>query len=204
VYFFQLQALTGMRAGEVVTMRPCDLDCTGEIWVYSPAEHKTAHRGFQRQVPLGAKSRAILQPFLLRDPKAFLFSPQEAEDWRNEQRRAFRKPNRKTKIYPSELKSRELRKQKAKKPSRRPKRSRFDVDSYRRAITYGLEKARKLGVNIPHWHPHQLRHAFATEVRRKYGVEGAQVALGHVHADVTQVYAERNLALASRIASEVG
>ena len=46
------------------------------------------------------------------------------------------------------------------------------------------------------------RHA--TEVRRQYGLEGAQVALGHSKADVTQVYAERDLALAQRIAAEVG
>jgi hypothetical protein len=37
-----------------------------------------------------------------------------------------------------------------------------------------------------------------------YGVEGAQVYLGHGRADVTQVYAERDLELAERIALERG
>jgi hypothetical protein len=35
-------------------------------------------------------------------------------------------------------------------------------------------------------------------------LEAAQVALGHERADVTQVYAEKNMALAVRLASEIG
>jgi integrase len=49
-----------------------------------------------------------------------------------------------------------------------------------------------------------LRHTFATEVRREYGLEAAQVLLGHSRADVTQVYAERDLTLAVRVATEAG
>lgn len=54
------------------------------------------------------------------------------------------------------------------------------------------------------WAPNQLRHAHGTEVRKKYGLEAAQVALGHERADVTQVYAEKNLALAVKVAAEIG
>jgi hypothetical protein len=43
-----------------------------------------------------------------------------------------------------------------------------------------------------------------TEVRRRDGLEGAQVSLGHAKADVTQLYAERNTVLAEMIAAEVG
>ena len=57
---------------------------------------------------------------------------------------------------------------------------------------------------MPHWHPNQLRHSKATEVRAAYGLEGAQVVLGHARANVTEVYAERNLALAARVAYETG
>lgn len=41
-------------------------------------------------------------------------------------------------------------------------------------------------------------------MRRQYGLEGAQVSLGHKRADVTQVYAERDMAEAARIAKEMG
>ena len=54
------------------------------------------------------------------------------------------------------------------------------------------------------WHPNQLRHLFATVVRKEHGLEAAQVLLGHARADVTQVYAERNEELAARVAEQVG
>jgi integrase len=57
---------------------------------------------------------------------------------------------------------------------------------------------------VPTWTPNQLRHTFATEVRKRYGLESAQVLLGHQRCDVTQVYAERNLDLALKVAAEVG
>jgi hypothetical protein len=41
-------------------------------------------------------------------------------------------------------------------------------------------------------------------VRRAYGLEAAQVLLGHARADVTQVYAERDGRLAFRVAREIG
>jgi integrase len=54
------------------------------------------------------------------------------------------------------------------------------------------------------WSPNQLRHAAATELRRRYGIEAAQTVLGHSKADVTQVYAERDFSLAARVMAEVG
>jgi hypothetical protein len=57
---------------------------------------------------------------------------------------------------------------------------------------------------VPHWHPSQLRQLRATEVRRAYGLEAAQVVLGHARAEVTEVYAQRDLTLAVRVAGESG
>jgi site-specific recombinase XerC len=57
---------------------------------------------------------------------------------------------------------------------------------------------------VPRWSPNRLRHSMATEVRRRYGLEAVQVVLGHATANVTQIYAERDLALAARIMQEVG
>ncbi|MGA2496757.1 MAG: site-specific integrase [Tepidisphaeraceae bacterium] len=54
------------------------------------------------------------------------------------------------------------------------------------------------------WHPHQLRHTTATELRKNYGLEAAQVILGHKTLTVTQIYAEKNVAAAMRIMAEVG
>lgn len=49
-----------------------------------------------------------------------------------------------------------------------------------------------------------LRHAAATEIRRRFGLEAAQVSLGHAKADITQVYAERDIELARKVAMAVG
>lgn len=54
------------------------------------------------------------------------------------------------------------------------------------------------------WTPNQLRHAAGTEVRRQFGLEAAQVVLGHAGADVTQVYAERDQLLAAEVMRKIG
>jgi integrase len=64
----------------------------------------------------------------------------------------------------------------------------WTVNSYRRAIG----RAAKLA-GIPHWHPHQLRHTAASQVRAKWGLDGSQLLLGHRHAEVTEVYAEADM-----------
>ncbi|MBI1349118.1 tyrosine-type recombinase/integrase [bacterium] len=201
----QLQLLTGMRPSEVVAMRLCDLDRRGFLWVYTPVSHKTQHLGMTKQVLLGPQSQALLQPFLQRSAEDYLFTPLEAEAWRNEQRAQHRNPQRRTKIYPCELVARGRRQAASRARTReRPFQPHYTEDAYRRAITYALKKARKQGIEIPHWFPYQLRHTHGTEVRRKYGLEAAQVMLGHATADVTQIYAERNMQLAAQVASEMG
>ncbi len=54
------------------------------------------------------------------------------------------------------------------------------------------------------WHPHQLRHSMATQVRREFGLEAAQVFIGHASADVTQIYAERDRDRAVDVALKIG
>jgi len=199
----RLQRITGMRPGEVTMMRAGDIDQTEEVWVYRPAKHKTAHLGVRKEVPLGPKAQEILQPFVQRAPDSYLFSPREAEEWRNAQRAVNRNPNRKTKIFACELRARNRRRAKH-RPRQSPIQDNYNTISYRRAICHAIAKAKRAGITIPHWHPHQLRHTRATEVRRCYGVEAAQVALCHARADVTEIYAERNFSLAAKIAKEMG
>ncbi len=57
---------------------------------------------------------------------------------------------------------------------------------------------------MPKWSPNRLRHAVGTEVRSNFGLEASQVVLGHAKADVTQVYAERDLKLAMEVARKIG
>ena len=200
----QLQRLTGMRSGEIVIMRPCDIDRSGEGWLYQPTEHKTQYCGHEKVVPLGPKAQQVVEPFLERDPESFLFSPKESEQWRREQRPVHHKKKRKTPIYPSELRAREKLKEKRSKEKKSRLRDRYDTASYRRSVKYAFTRALRQGVELGHWHPHQLRHARATEIRKMRGVEAAQVTLGHAHVDTTEIYAERDQELAIRIAVETG
>ena len=54
--------------------------------------------------------------------------------------------------------------------------------------------------DISVWTPHRLRHNAATRVRRDFGLEAAQVILGHARADVTQLYAETDRSRAIEVA----
>jgi integrase len=201
----KLQRLTGMRSCELVIMRPRDIDTSGEVWIYEPFDHKNRWRGHRKLIPLGPDAQQVIKPFLDRAAEAFLFSPAEADAWRLGNRPPYHGRERKTPVYPSELRRRErLRQARRKRQPKRRKGDRYTTNTYRRAVCYGFKQARKAGIQIPHWHPHQLRHTRATELRARYGVEAAQVMLGHARADVTQVYAERDMELARRIAKETG
>ncbi|MCH7725653.1 MAG: tyrosine-type recombinase/integrase [Planctomycetes bacterium] len=82
----------------------------------------------------------------------------------------------------------------------RAPRDHYTKDSYRRAIARAYEKA-----GVEPWSPNRLRHSRATFIREKYGIEAAQVVLGHSDAKLTaQVYAERDFALAERVVREIG
>ncbi len=201
----RLQRATGMRSGEVVLTRACDIDMSNEVWLYEPHDHKNRWRGQRRMVPLGPIAQDIIRCFLTVEPTAYLFSPRDADRWRRARRPIHFKKQRKTPTYPSELRARERAKlQRKQRRAKRPKRERYDTDSYRRAIEYGIRKALQDEKAVEHWHPHQLRHRYATEVRKRYGIEAAQVALGHQRADVTQLYAEKNFDLAKQVAREMG
>ncbi len=204
----RVQRLTGMRPSEVVQMRPGDIDRTQEVWVYRPERHKNEWRGQERTVPLGPKAQAILTPFLEKRPADTpCFSPKEAEQWRYAENPPYADRERTTKRYPCEVKRLDAQKAARRKAKRKPgrkARGHYDRDTYWRAVAHGIEKAKKAGVAIDAWSPARLRHAKATEVRAAAGLEAAQAALGHKRADVTQIYAEKNLAAAVELAKESG
>ena len=54
------------------------------------------------------------------------------------------------------------------------------------------------------WHPHQLRHNAATELRREFGLEAARIILGHHSVAITEVYAEKDEQQALEAMAKVG
>jgi integrase len=60
----RIQLLTAARPGEILAMRPRDIERAGDVWFYRPRAHKTAWKGKSRTVPIGPKAQAILGPLL--------------------------------------------------------------------------------------------------------------------------------------------
>jgi integrase len=152
---------TGMRCGELCSMRTRDLDLSGPVWLYTPRRHKTAFRGRQRVVCIGPKAKKFLKPFLRADdPDAYLFTPTR------------KSPN----PFPT-----------------------YRANSLRCALVRACEKA-----GVPCWSAGQLRHNFATAARKVAGVETTRTALGHADIGMTEIYAERDLDAATKLARRIG
>jgi integrase len=194
----ELQRLTGMRPGEVCSMRSADIDTSGRVWTYTPQRHKTEHHGRERRIYLGPTAQAILRPWLRTELAAYLFSPAEAMA----ERRAEMRQRRKTQVQPSQQ-SRAMS-----RPEKRPGDA-YTVESYRRAIAYGIKRANRERIErgepeIPSWHPHRLRHSAATRLRREFGLDVARAVLGHSSPIVTELYAELDGAKAAEAMERVG
>ena len=197
----QVQRLTGARPGEVCSLRPADIDRTGEVWTWKPPRHKTSWRDKKRVISIGPRAQQILMKYLLRDAAAYCFSPIEAERRRSQLRRLARK----SPLTPSQ------RKRKPKRNGRRRPQDHYVTASYRRAITRGVDllnadrlRADAKAAKIEEWAPNQLRHTAGTVVREQFGLEAAQVVLGHATANVTEIYAERNQKLAAEVIKQIG
>src|SRR5262249_10514961 len=94
----ELQRLTGMRPGEGCTMRAIGIDMTRKVWLYRPAQHKTAWRNGERVVALGKKAQAIVREFLTANLTGYVFSPRLAIEAKRRRMRA----DRKTPVQPSQ------------------------------------------------------------------------------------------------------
>jgi integrase len=209
----QLQLLTGMRPGEVTTMRGIDLDMRGTVWLYTPAEHKTAHHGHTRAIAIGPRAQAILRPWLRPNVTEFLFQPREAEAARHAERRQ----QRHTPMTPSQA-----RRQRKRNPKKQPCEF-YNVVSYGRAIRNAIDKANRAAAcepckakkpkercpscqaaALPRWHAHQLRHTRAAEIKRAAGLDAARAVLGHRTPIITEHYAELDIGQAVEVMAKIG
>jgi integrase len=60
-------------------------------------------------------------------------------------------------------------------------------------------------LQIPRWHPHQLRHNYATEIKRRYESDRiAAAAIGDSEEVTRRVYLDEDNTVAKRIAAEIG
>jgi integrase len=177
----QLQLFTGMRPDEVTILRLCDIDRSGEIWVYTPQAYKTEHLDLSRKVYFGPKCQELLKDWLGRPEEGYLFSPREVALAARKRHRRSTKPVAEKLDY-----------------SRAP-RDHYDDKTYCRAVKRVCKR-----FGIPPWTPNQLRHTAGTYIREVYGLEAAQTILGHQSMTTTEIYAEKDAKIAIKIMKESG
>ena len=237
----QLQRLTGARSGELVGLRPVDIDMSdSECWYVRPDQHKTAHHGKTRAIPIGPQGQEVIRPFLPGRPvDAPLFSPKDADRERREERHAGRQTPMNQGNRPDYNGRSRAGEGKEKEPG-----DCYTARSFGRAISEACDRAspppalaeleavaegfRREGMKAREarrrakrerpdlvaavkpwraehrWHPHQLRHNRATEVRAAFGVELARAVLGHSSLAATAIYAEADEAKAREVAVRMG
>lgn len=201
-----LQLLTGARPGEVCSLTPSQIDRSGDVWLYRPAQHKTLHHGHERVIAIGPKAQSILRKYLLRSADATCFSPKEAL----EQYMAVAAANRQTPKTCGTKRTPGGRRRAVARVG-----DRYDVAAYRRAIERACDRAFPAPEGTTgealtkwkqshRWTPHRLRHTAGTIVREQFGLDGSQAVLGHRNARVSEIYSELNTAKAIDIARKLG
>ncbi len=183
------QRYTGARPGEAVALCMKAIDTSGAAWMYTPSAHKNAWRGKSRSIAIGPRCKQLLEEYATADPNAPVFPTAGGTAYTvSGYRQAIDRVCDVAFPAPGELAQRDDE----------------TFAAWRARLTPAQLAALATWQKEHHWHPNQLRHTFATEARRLFGLEGAQVALGHSKADVTQIYAERDNALSARVACEIG
>jgi integrase len=190
-------------------------------------QHKTAHHGHERLVLIGPKAQEALRPYLGTRLEAYCFSPAESERRRGEMRRAARQ----TPLTPSQ-RARRPKARRKRAPRDHYDETSYRNAVYRacdRAFPLSeplaprqLDKGKREGRTAwwtrltqeekaevrawrkqRRWHPNQLRHSRATELR-PYGLDLTKTVLGHSKVETTQIYAEKDLAAAMELMAKIG
>jgi integrase len=139
-------------------------------------------------------------PFLLRSATSYCFSPADTVKRQHAKRAAARTTPMSCGNRPGNNRVRI--------PKRKP-RERYDKNSYACAVRRAIQKAnverKKAGLDpLPRWTPNMLRHSAATEIRKQFDLEAVQSILGHASMNTSEIYAEKNMALAREIAKKIG
>ena len=196
----QVHLLCTMRSQDVCNLRICDIEMNDPkhpgVWWYAPHDHKTKSRGKKLVKVIPAEAQEILRPFLdakKDNPQAFLFCPKDVIKKYREKLR----DNRKSKPTPSQI---ERAKDAKKRKPKHPLGERYTTGSYRTAVQRAQDRARKAGVDIPHWFPHQIRHESVSEIRAEFGMKAARDMAGHTSSKVTKGYSHEKLERMAKVA----
>ncbi|MFP4192934.1 MAG: tyrosine-type recombinase/integrase [Candidatus Hydrogenedentota bacterium] len=178
-----LQYFTGCRPGELLGIRPQDVETEGSVWRIRVDEHKTAYRGHVRTLYAGPEAQKLLRPYLLREHDRPCFRPRDSADAVTARSTVHRRPNQKPKP----------------RKTKRTMKDQYDVAAYRRAVVRACGAA-----GVQKFTPHSIRHTAAARFRREFGLDVCQRLLGHKHAAITEVYAQADEATAVHAMEQIG
>lgn len=187
-----LQWDTGMRSGNLCSLKMEEIDTSDSIWVYRPESHKNSWRGKGLAIAIGAAGQhAIELSQGKRSRLEFVFRPVDSIEWHTLNNPRY-----------SSWNNRELT-------------DCFTPNTYRQSILRAQAHAAgiKFSKALPtkkdfencgwvFWTPHQVRHSVSTELRSKYSIEHVRAFMGHATMQATEIYSELDLESAKRIARE--
>ncbi len=177
---------TGARVGEIRTLTTGMIDRTGDVWRADLAKHKTAHHGKERVILIGPQAQESLRPWLRPfEPDRPIFSPRRA-DGRSAKRTGPKAPGeRYNRCGPAHAIARACA-----FASPHP-----TLGGKSRRKLSPAERADVTRWNASHrWVLAQLRHAKATALREQFGLDVAQVVLGHAKPTMTAHYSAAAIA----------
>ena len=132
-------------------MTAAEIDRTDPTcWRFVPGSHKTSHKNKTRVVFIGERGQQIILPRILKAGDGPLFPMTRAA-----LRRSILRGCSRAFPHPTILNI---------KPKKRTDAQNAELREWNKAHL---------------WFPNQIRHTVGTEVRAKYGLEAAQVLLGH-------------------------
>jgi integrase len=200
--------MTGMRAGELLSMRPMDVRRGGvlqlvngqririedetqaardrgeigakeSVWWYVPASHKTAHHGIDRVIPIMPAVQRLLESLPPRAADRPYISPKESmSQFRDRQRKS-----RKSKVQPSQV-------DRAKAKPKKSPTDRYQPTQFRQAILRACKRA-----GVEPFTSHQLRHSASTAAVDATGdIRAVQQLLGHDSPRTTEGYTATTMA----------
>ena len=177
---------TGMRVKELVSMRWSEItQVEPELWCYSPQEHKNSHRGDPRMIYIKPHFIALMKS--LRKP---LWDEDAVWCQRGVGKSAGYSGMISADSYARAIEG----------AQKRYNEGRLGIKQGGRTDKKELATTTTKRIPMAHWTPLQIRHTYATQVRRTHGLEGAQAVLGHSTLDATQIYAEKRDDLARSVA----
>lgn len=192
-----VQFWSGMRPGEVCAMRFGELKFDDpDAWMYLPEAHKNSWRDHDLIKGIGRIGQQAMSPFLDRceDDDDYVFRPIYAMEWRAYlAEEASSREDRACKVFPSEVKAREHRKQTRRAIWQDTLCPCYGANSYGQAVTYAFEKAERQNVSLEVWSPGRLRHGIATMLRQAGRMQDAKTLLGHKHISTTEIYAPQTM-----------